>query len=264
MTEETEERWRRRVERERAARVEAERLLELKSLELYRANTALRVQAARLEQEVDLRTEALQRALEERELLLKEVHHRVKNNLQIIASLLDMQADQHGASAVREVLRDSTFRVRTMALIHQQLYGRDDLASIELGAYVVSLARTLVGALERDAELQVDAEAFAVPIGVAMPCGLVLNELISNALKHGRSADGRCRLTIGLREEPDAWLVTVADDGPGLAEPWALAGRRSLGARIVQALAQQLRARVEVGEGPGFRFQMRIPVCAAG
>jgi two-component sensor histidine kinase len=252
------EKWRRRLERERAARHTAEQLLEEKSLELYRANEELRALAAHLESEVDKRTAELRRALAERELLLKEVHHRVKNNLQIIASLLDMQSDVHAASPVRDVLLDSTFRVRAMALIHQQLYAGDDLARIELGAYAATLARTLVGALEPRADLKLTTEEITVPISVALPCGLILNEVIANALKHGRSDDGRCRIAISVRAQDDVMLVSVADDGPGLREPWGSGASRSLGTRIVNALARQLRARIDTSAGPGFRFELRV------
>ena len=255
-----EETWRRRLDRERKAREAAEHLLEEKSFELYSANQELRALAAHLESEVDKRTADLRRALEERELLLKEVHHRVKNNLQIIASLLDMQADVHAASPVREILHDSTYRVRAMALIHEQLYGRDDLANIELGAYAESLARTLVGALEPRADLKFENEAITVPIGTALPCGLILNEVIANALKHGRSADGRCRLAIAVIQRDGEVHISVADDGPGLREAWGSGHTRSLGTRIVQALARQLRARIQTSTGPGFRFEMRLRV----
>ncbi len=255
-----EDKWRRRLERERHAREAAERLLEEKSFELYGANQELRALASRLETEVDTRTADLRRALDERELLLKEVHHRVKNNLQIIASLLDMQADVHAASPVREILHDSTSRVRAMALIHQQLYAGDDLANIELGSYAESLARTLVGALEPRADLKFENERITVPIGTALPCGLILNEVIANALKHGRSTDGRCRLAISVRKRDGEVHLSVADDGPGLSEPWGSGHTRSLGTRIVQALARQLRARIQTSSGPGFHFDMRLRV----
>jgi len=254
------EKWQRRLERERSARQTAERLLEEKSLELYLANQELRTFAAHLESEVDDRTAQLRRALSERELLLKEVHHRVKNNLQIIASLLGMQTDVHSATPLREVLLDSIYRVRAMALIHEQLYSRDDLSSIELGAYTESLARTLVGALESRADLKLDTELITVPIGTALPCGLILNEVIANALKHGRSADGRCRLLITVLARDADLVVSVVDDGPGLREPWGKGANRSLGTRIIQALARQLRARIQTSQGPGFRFEMRLRV----
>jgi two-component sensor histidine kinase len=253
-----EEKWRRRLERERSARHTAEHLLEEKSLELYRANEELRALAAHLESEVDKRTAELRRALDERELLLKEVHHRVKNNLQIIASLLDMQADMHAATAVRDVLLDSTYRVRAMALIHQQLYAGDDLARIEFGAYAASLARTLVGALEPRADLTITTEAITIPIGTALPCGLILNEVIANALKHGRSADGRCRIDVSVHTQGDDMLVSVVDDGPGLSAPWGAVASRSLGKRIVNALARQLRAHIDTSVGPGLRFALRL------
>jgi two-component sensor histidine kinase len=204
---------------------------------------------------------ALSRALREKETLLQEVHHRVKNNLQVVSSLLSMQASLATTDASRAALEDSTHRIRTMALIHQQLYGGTDFSAIELGEYARSLAGELRGALDPRSELRLDVDAVHVALAQALPCGLILNELVTNAFKHGRSADGICRVTIALRSKDAGFVLEVADAGRGFAEDWSTLRRRSLGAQIVESLVRQLRARLEVASTPeGARFTVHCPL----
>ncbi len=212
-----------------------------------------------------LRAQAeLTRALRDNVVLLQEVHHRVKNNLQIVSSLLSLEADRSTDEALRATLADSTRRVRTMALIHQQLYSGSDFACIDLHEYV----RTLVGelhAMAGRAELTLELEPVRAELGQALPCGLVLNELVTNAFKHGRSGDGVCRVRVSLRPEgPEGFALEVTDEGRGLSAPWRELRRRSLGAQIVDALARQLRGSLEVSSpGAGARFVLRCSAQAS-
>ncbi len=213
--------------------------------------------------DVALRVEAERRlslALREKETLLQEVHHRVKNNLQVVSSLLSMQASTATTPESRAALDDSTHRVRTMALIHQQLYSGTDFASIELGEYARALAGELRGAFDPRSELRVEVDAFPVALAQALPCGLILNELITNAFKHGRGEDGVCRVTIEVRRGADRFVLRVSDGGRGFTEAWSTLRRRSLGAQIVESLVRQLRARLEVESTPaGARFTVHCP-----
>ncbi len=199
------------------------------------------------------------RSLAEREVLLKEVHHRVKNNLQIVSSLLAMQADRVATPEARGVIDESVHRVRSMALIHQLLYGGTDLSRVDLGGYAQILGSELRGALAPSAELRIDVERADVTVEQAIPCGLVLNELITNALKHGRSADGLNRLHVEVRAAPDGVALVVADQGPGLPPDFAQRRRSSLGMKIVDALARQLGATLQVTSSGGTRFSLLVP-----
>ena len=201
----------------------------------------------------------LQRAHDEKVTLLQEVHHRVKNNLQIVSSMLSMQADnlQHGDA--KQALVESTHRVRTMALIHQQLYAGDSFSRMNLAQYVQDLVRELCCALQPSAVVRFDVVPAEVAIADALPLGLIINELVTNALKHGHSADGVCHLSIALRFVDEDLQLEVADQGPGLATPWSELGSRSLGVRIVKALVRQLRAKLVVDDGPGARFRVTLP-----
>jgi two-component sensor histidine kinase/PAS domain-containing protein len=205
--------------------------------------------------------QALSRALREKETLLQEVHHRVKNNLQVVSSLLGMQASLAMTDESRAALEDSTHRIRTMALIHQQLYGGSDFSAIELGEYARSLAGELRGALDPRSELHLDVDVVHVALAQALPCGLILNELVTNAFKHGRDADGLCRVTITLRASEGGFVLRVADAGRGFTEDWSTLRRRSLGAQIVESLVRQLRARLEVASSTGgASFMVHCPL----
>jgi PAS domain S-box-containing protein len=199
------------------------------------------------------------RSLAEREVLLKEVHHRVKNNLQIVSSLLGMQADRATTPEARVVIEESAHRVRSMALIHQLLYGGTDLARVDLGGYAHILAAELRGTLAPSAALKLDVDEANVTVEQAIPCGLILNELITNALKHGRSADGVHRLLVEVRGAPDAVVLVVADEGPGLPPDFTARRRSSLGMKIVDALVKQLGATLQVTSTGGTRFSLQVP-----
>src|ERR1700722_5245676 len=131
--------------------------------------------------------ERIQAALREKDVLLGEIHHRVKNNLQIVYSLLDLQSARICDPMVLDMLRDSQNRIRSMAMIHQTLYQSKDFAEVDFGRFLESLVPTLIASYGVDPNsitLSIDAEHFRLPIDAAIPCGLVVNELISNSLKH--------------------------------------------------------------------------------
>jgi two-component sensor histidine kinase len=201
-------------------------------------------------------------ALAEREVLLKEIHHRVKNNLQIVSSLLSMQSDREVSADARAALGESVHRVRSMALIHQKLYSGDDLARIELDGYARTLASELCSALAPAAKLEFDTEPTELDVEQAVPCGLLLNELVVNALKHARDPEGRCTVRIAIRREGDQVRLAVSDEGPGMPPGFDLARLRrtsSLGMRLIAALSQQLRATLRLEPGPGARWVMLVP-----
>ncbi len=213
---------------------------------------------------------AVTQSLREKEVLLREIHHRVKNNLQIISSLLMLQSEQMPTDAARGLLQESVFRVRSMALIHQQLYGVDSLERIELGEYAQVLIASLQSALAPRARVRVTAEALEVTVELAVPLGLILNELLTNALKYGVDA------TVDPRRsgaDPDGWdvgvslqvrdgnlFIVVADHGPGLPASFEPARSVSLGFQLVLALLQQIRGTLDWANDGGARFEIRCPV----
>jgi PAS domain S-box-containing protein len=191
----------------------------------------------------------IEASLREKEVLLQEIHHRVKNNLQIISSLLNLQAQQIGDQEIVDVFRDSQNRIRSMALIHEQLYGSHDLAGIDFGAYIQDLAIDLFRSYQADSRwIKLDVETDKVSLGIdrAVPCGLIVNELVSNALKHA-FPDGRAgRIQVALGENGGELTLLVEDDGVGLPEGVDYRNTPSLGLQLVNSLVSQLDGTIEL------------------
>jgi PAS domain S-box-containing protein len=186
----------------------------------------------------------LKASLREKEVLLKEIHHRVKNNLQVVSSLLGLQAQMIADPRLRAPFEESRARIQTMALIHQQLYRSGNLAQINFAEYLRDLATRVVHASrvgQGRLSLEISAEAVYLPIETAIPCGLLLHELLSNCVKHafpeGRS--GTISVTV-CRHPQGTHELTVRDDGVGLPEELDVRATASLGLRLVHLLAAQL------------------------
>jgi two-component sensor histidine kinase len=205
-----------------------------------------------------LAEENLQASLREKEVMLKEIHHRVKNNLQVVSSLVDLQADSLNDPAMLVLLQDVRDRVRSMALVHEKLYQSNNLALVEFDEYVRSLLNYLWRA-HRNSEviiqLAMDLEPAALSVETAVPCGLILNELAVNALKHAFAGRTEGRVTVTLRRGADDRIqLGVRDDGIGLPEDLDWRQARSLGLRLVQMLARQLDGSVEATTDGGTTF----------
>jgi len=216
-----------------------------------------------LEKEIEVRKraeEALKASLYEKEILLKEIHHRVKNNLQVISSLVSLQADGIKDEPIREVLSDVTYRVRSMALVHEKLYQSHDFARIDFGEYARSLLHYLWrshGAVASPIRLTFDLQAVELPVDTAVPCGLILNELAGNALKHAFRGRNGGEVTVSLHlDETGQIRLGVADDGVGLPENFEWCKPQSLGLRLVQMLSRQINASVEVNGDGGTKFEV--------
>lgn len=201
--------------------------------------------------------EALRRSLAEKVTLVQEVHHRVKNNLQVLSSLVSLQADDLDDPVVRAALRDTVHRIQSMALVHQELYAHDDLSRIRFDDYARSLCMALRTSLAPAAALTLDGDEVEVPIERAVPAGLVLNELVTNAFKYGRSADGRCVVHVRVERTTAGFAFVVSDEGPGLGT--APPRKGSMGATLIQALTRQLRAKRTLAEGPGASIRVDVP-----
>jgi PAS domain S-box-containing protein len=209
---------------------------------------------------------ALQASLNEKIVLLKEVHHRVKNNLQIVASLLNLEAGRAHLPAMQTVLREIRNRVHAMAMLHERLYRSEDLARIDFAVYVAELCRHLQGSVRLPAgrvAVETVVAPLELPLDQAVPCGLIINELVSNALKHGFPGDrsGSVRVEVTAAAPPEV-VVRVSDDGVGLPPEFAAAEATTLGLRLVANLAGQLRGRLvtEARPGPGAAFRVEFPL----
>lgn len=202
-------------------------------------------------------------ALREKEILLKEVYHRVKNNLQVVSSMLNMQSYGAGEEA-RALLKESANRVKSMALVHEQLYRATDLASIDLHQYLRQLGQHLEISNKQVAhrvQLKLEVDDISMGIESAVPLGLLINELISNAYKHAFPGQAGGQISLGLHALGNGELeLSVTDDGVGLPADFDPSRTRSLGMQLVISLAEQLEGRLQHGpNGPtGSRFALRF------
>lgn len=197
----------------------------------------------------------LRQSVAEKEVLLREIHHRVKNNLQVICSLLQLQAADAGAGDVAQRLADSEQRVRTMALIHEQLYRSNDLARVDFRAYVDRLARNVLtasGGARATIRLRIEVDTLPLDLDVAILCGLILNELLANAVRHAFPNRAGGEIEVRFQQADGRATLTVADDGVGLGPAQADA-RQSLGLRLVQAFARQLGGETRLDGSAGTR-----------
>jgi PAS domain S-box-containing protein len=218
------------------------------------------------EREVARRTEELQRAmaelrgaLEAKTVLLHEVDHRVKNNLQLVSSLIYMQSREIPDPAIKASLRAMLSRIEALGTVHRRLYQSDDVSRFDVADFARDVVGDLVDATGRtDIRVNLDLEPVEVPAENAAPVALMLNELVTNALKH--AFDGRPgTLEVAVRRNGHDFFITVADDGAGLQDG-ALA-KRSFGKTLVETLGRQLQARTEWRPGnPGTRVEVALPV----
>ncbi|MCX6559426.1 MAG: triple tyrosine motif-containing protein [Candidatus Aminicenantes bacterium] len=221
--------------------------------------------ARNLERQVRDRTAQIRTALEEKNVLLREIHHRVKNNLQIVSSLLSMQARKVKDPESLALFRESMDRIRAMALIHENLYRSESAAAIGAADYIRRLARDLMAAYAlRAGNIGLELDVADVPMSpdIAFPCGLIINELVSNSLKHAFPEGRPGTIRIGLREDRGEYILTVADDGVGLPPGVDAEAGGSLGLRLVRKLAGQLGGALAIESGAGAEFIVRFPAGA--
>lgn len=208
-----------------------------------------------------------QKRLSEKEVLLKEVHHRVKNNLQVISSLLNLQASQIADARVKSALRESQNRVRSMALIHEKLYQSANLAEVDFAAYLRNLVSFLSQSYRERAnsvDIVVRAAALQLDLETAIPCGLIVNELVSNALKHA-FPDGRAGvITVSLEPIAEGQMcLVVADDGVGIPADAGRADGTSLGLSLVRTLVDQIGGSLTITSEVGAAFRICFSPSAA-
>jgi PAS domain S-box-containing protein len=207
--------------------------------------------------------ERIKNSLEEKELMLKEIHHRVKNNLQIVSSLLNLQLDYLPDDASRARFVESQRRIASMALVHEKLYRSHDLAHVDFTDYLRDLTDNLVSGLggsAREIRLKLDVGDLWLTIDTAIPCGLIVNELVINAFKHGFPGGGPGNVTLAMHRTDERRLrLEVADDGCGIPQNFDLRRSKSLGMQLVFTLVRQLRGSISVRNESGARFELEFP-----
>jgi two-component sensor histidine kinase len=194
--------------------------------------------------------ENLRASLREKEVLLKEIHHRVKNNLQVISSLLSLQAEYLTDENMLRIMRDSQSRVKSMALVHEKLYQSHNLAEIDFGDYVHVLVMQLFrsyGVPQDSIQMIITADAVALSVDRAIPCGIIVNELITNALKYAFPGGRKGKIEVELQSTPPGMIrLAIRDDGVGLPENVEFHKADSLGLTLVRMLTDQVQGQLSI------------------
>jgi len=201
-------------------------------------------------------------ALEEKNFLIKEIHHRVKNNLQIISSLLSLQARNIEDDKALSALKEGQSRVRSMSLIHQNLYQEDDLIGVEAKSYIDKLSLSLFHSYNIDSDrikLTADIDDITLDVDKIIPLGLIINELITNSLKYAFKERENGNIHLSLKEENEGLLFSIADNGVGLPEKFSIDGNKSLGFRLIKAFSKKLEAALSVENRNGTVVSLKIP-----
>ena len=211
-----------------------------------------------------LKTEKhLQSSVVEKETLLKEIHHRVKNNLQTVSSLLDLQAESITEPKSIEAFRSSQSRIKSMALIHERLYKSENLSEIKAGEYIKNLVEYLEGTYQspsREIEISTEIKDHSLDLDVAIPCGLIINELVSNSMKYAFPQNHKGKIKVSLQTDNEENLVlTIKDNGVGMPLNFKTLNPQSLGLELVKLMVKQLNGKIAIDGTAGTTISITFP-----
>jgi PAS domain S-box-containing protein len=203
--------------------------------------------------------EFVEQSLREKETLLREIHHRVNNNLQIISSLLSLQSQNVVNEKDHELFMESQNQVRSMAMIHEKLYQSENLSAINFSDYLKTLLDSLIYDYPNDLSqlnLELDMGKIELNIETSVPCGLIINELVSNSIKHAFPPDTEGTISIKMYPENGNYVLIVADDGVGYVRETEMLNSAKLGLNLVDSLVRQLDGTIEILEGKGTAYKI--------
>jgi two-component sensor histidine kinase len=208
--------------------------------------------------------ENLRASLDEREILLKEIYHRVKNNLQVVSSLLKMQSKKISDPVIKKYFLESKDKVTAISLIHEKLYNMRDLSKIDFSDYIDSLVKNLKGmhTLDNDIDIEVNAQKLFMPIDIAMPCGLILNELIINAHKHpfdNNSIDAKIEISFLMDKANDKYVLSVKDNGKGFPADKEFNSDDTMGLKLINTLVKQIDGKIQLKRDGGTHIILEFP-----
>jgi two-component sensor histidine kinase/PAS domain-containing protein len=234
---------------------------ETRKVPIFKNNSVIQVMTIMRDRSKEKEIEELkQKNIEQKEIMLKEIHHRVKNNLAIVVSLLTLQLRNNTDPELHRIIRDIEMRIRSMALIHEHLYRSENLDQIPLASYLQSLATIITGTFSgHRINLVTSLEPIDVSIETALPLGLIANELLTNAFKYAfpRQQDGEIQIHLH-KENDDAFTLMIRDNGIGLPDSFSLNSEKSLGMFIVKLLVEQLDGKIDISRRNGSCFSIRF------
>ena len=236
--------------------VEAKKLLSL--IDEFAGITLMKWELEAKEKKRQEAEENMKKSLAEKDVLLREVHHRVKNNMQIISSILSMQSRNIDDPRLKEILQESQNRIHSMALIHENLYNHKSLANIMFSTYIKSLTGNIARTYSnQQANIQFDYQIddAYLPMDIAIPCGLIINELISNSFKYAFANRNEGIISIHFeKNSDDVFILTVADNGVGIPSDVNILKTKSLGMKILHRLVQQIDGELTSDFSNGTKF----------
>ncbi|MGE5499705.1 MAG: histidine kinase dimerization/phosphoacceptor domain -containing protein [Syntrophothermus sp.] len=209
-----------------------------------------------------LSEEARNKSLREKEVLLKEIHHRVKNNLQIISSLLSLQSNYIEDDKSRKFFTESMNRVKSMAMVHEKLYLSENLNDINVNEYITELVSYLIRIYDVNYDLiipSLEIDSISIPLDSAIPCGLIINEIIANIFEHAFPDGTTGHIYVRFTLQNDEYMLTIKDDGIGLSEGFDVGKLNSLGLLLVHTLVGQLHGKIELKGNCGTEYNIRFP-----
>lgn len=223
--------------------------------------TGLLIWLFQLNRKIKIQNTLISKALEDKSILLKEIHHRVKNNLQVISSLLNLQSRHIEDTSARKALKEGQNRVKSMALIHQKLYQEDNLTGIQVKEYIEKLTQSLFHSYNiapDKIKLELDIDNLNLDVDTLIPIGLIINELVSNALKHAFEETASGKVHVSLKEGDSQLKLEVSDNGKGLGSPESDALKKSFGYRLISAFSARLKANMDIEGDQGTTVRMYI------
>lgn len=205
----------------------------------------------------------LEEMLEQKDLLNREIHHRVKNNLLIITSLLKLQERQMTDKSAQDAFAESQSRIKAISLIHESLYASDDVRNVDMTKYIKKLTNAIFSSFKVEGGYvrhELDIDPVEMDVNVAIPCGLILNELITNSIKHACQDRDIFSVRIALKDDPPlGYIMVVSDNGPGLPEGFDIDNTDSFGMDIIKSLVTQIEGEITFSNNPGAEFLISIP-----
>ena len=240
------------------AQINLEKKVIERTAELAESNIAL-------ENEITIRkksAELLQNSLNEKEVLLKEIHHRVKNNLQIISSLLYLQSKKFDNEEIQNIFKDSQTRVKSMSLVHEKLYQSKTLSHIDFKEYIQNLTSYIFNSYKNNSHIRtiVDSEDVKLNIDTAVPCGLIINEVVSNSMKYAFPENYKIekpRITVSLKKIEDLkYELSISDNGVGLPQDFEKRTTKSLGFQLINSLVGQIEGTLQIKNSVGTEYKI--------
>lgn len=223
-----------------------------------------KLESERLKNLVEERTQHLMTAIKDREILVKEIHHRVKNNLAMIIGLLELQASNSKDETTTNTLRDSILRIYSMSLVHEKLYSNNQLTAVDVKFYITDLIQMISHSMnlnQKDIRIETSIDDFKLSLDHGITCGLLMNELVTNAVKHAFNGNSKGVIEISFLKNGNVKTMQVRDNGNGLPDEYRNLGKFhekelvSLGLSLVQTLTKQLEGSLEIeSDNDGTQF----------